>query len=242
MAINIRPHIIINGKSSQEVSGLMICSLPPITKPQMRVSAQEIDGKDGDVVTELGFSAYDKEFSIALHGEYDVDEVIAYLNQSGKITFSNEPDKYYYFACYNGIDFEKLINYKTADVEYHVQPFKFSLSEGEKAFTFEASAESGELTIRNNGNYISRPKLKITGSGAIQLGINGNTLFSVDMSEESEIIMDGADMNAYNPEGLLMNRKITGNMDNLWLAIGKNTIDYSGSITEIVVSNQSRWI
>ena len=57
MAVNIRPHIIINGKSSLEVSGLMICSLPPITKPKMRVTAQEIDGKAGDVVTELGFSS-----------------------------------------------------------------------------------------------------------------------------------------------------------------------------------------
>lgn len=242
MAVNIRPHIIINGKSSLEVSGLMICSLPPITKPKMRVSAQEIDGKAGDVVTELGFSAYDKEFSVALHGEYNVDDVIAYLTQSGKVTFSNEPDKYYLFAQYNGIDFERLIRFKTADVEFHVQPFKYSVSEGEKAFTFSPSASSGELEIRNNGNYYSRPQLKLTGTGTIQLGINGNTLFSIDMSENHVIIIDGAEMNAYNPQGLLMNRKINGNMDNLTLGIGKNTIDYSGSISEIVVSKQSRWI
>jgi phosphotransferase system enzyme I (PtsI) len=49
-----------------EVNGLMITKLPPIKKPQMRVTAEEIDGRDGDIVTELGFSAYDKDIEIGV--------------------------------------------------------------------------------------------------------------------------------------------------------------------------------
>lgn len=242
MAVNIRPYIIINGKSSMEVNGLMITELPPITKPQMRVTAEEIDGRDGDIVTELGFSAYDKDISIGLYDEFDIDEVIDFLNQSGKITFSNEPDKYYYFAQYNGIDFEKLIKFKTAKVTIHVQPFKFSLNETEKAFNFSSSATSGELSIRNNGNYTSRPQITLTGSGTVNLSINGAQVMVIDMSENPVITLDATAMNAYAPDTSLMNRKVTGNYDNLVLKVGKNTISYTGTVTKIAINNYSRWL
>ena len=84
--------------------------------------------RDGDIVTQLGFSAYDKEIDIGLCDNFDINAVISFFNQSGKVTFSNEPDKYYKFAQYNGIDFEKLVRYKTAKVAFHVQPFKYALN------------------------------------------------------------------------------------------------------------------
>ena len=242
MAVNIRPYIIINGKSSTEVSGLLISELPPITKPQMRVTAEEIDGRDGDVVTELGFSAYDKKISIGLHGDFDIDEIIDFFNQSGKVTFSNEPDKFYNFAQYDAIDFEKLIRFKTADVSFHVQPFKYSVSGGEKTFNFSSSVTTGELSIRNNGNYMSRPTIKLTGSGTVNLSINGIEVMVLDMSQNPVIILDSSEMNAYNPENLLMNRHVTGNYDRLVLKAGKNTISYVGTVTEIAVNNYSRWL
>ena len=242
MAVNIRPYIIINGQSSMEVNGLMVCSLPPITKPQMRVSAEEIDGRDGDIVTPLGFSAYDKELEIGLAGEFDIDDVIDFLNQSGQITFSNEPDKFYKFAQYNGIDFEKLIRYKKAKIGFHVQPFKYALNETEKTFNFSSSASSGELSIRNNGNYTSRPTITLTGSGTVNLSINGAQVMVIDMSQNPVVILDATEMNAYAPDNTLLNRAVTGNYDNLVLQSGKNTISYSGTVTQIAVNNYSRWI
>lgn len=242
MAVNIRPYIIINGKSSMEVSGLLISELPPITKPAMRVTAEEIDGRDGDVVTELGFSAYDKPLKIGLHGDFDIDEIVDFFNQSGKVTFSNEPDKFYNFAQYDSIDFEKLIRFKTAEVIFHVQPFKYALNEGEKTFDFSSSVTSGELSIRNNGNYKSRPQITLTGSGTVNLSINGIEVMMIDMSQNPVIILDSIEMNAYNPDHLLMNRKVTGNYDNLVLKVGKNSISYTGTVTEIAVNNYSRWL
>ena len=242
MAVNIRPYIIINGKSSMEVSGLIISELPPITKPQMRVTAEEIDGRDGDIVTALGFSAYDKEIEIGLAGDFDLDEIIDFFNQSGKITFSNEPDKFYNFAQYDAIDFEKLIRFKRAEVKFHVQPFKYALHEDVKTFNFSSSVTSGELSIRNNGNYMSRPTIKLTGTGTVNLSINGNQVMVIDMSQNPVITLDAREMNAYNPENLLMNRQITGNYDDLVLKSGKNTISYVGTVTEIAVNNYSRWL
>ena len=89
----MRNYIILNGVNSNTITGLLISTLPPIKKPKIRTQTEEIDGRDGDIVTKLGYSAYDKEIEIGLYGNYDTDEVIEYFNSEGTIVFSNEADK-----------------------------------------------------------------------------------------------------------------------------------------------------
>ena len=125
----MRNSIILNGVKSDTVKGLLIQSLPPITKPMIRTQVEEIDGRDGDIVTKLGYSAYNKEMSIGLFGDFDIDAVIRYFDSEGKVIFSNEPDKYYNYQIVEQIDFERLLKFRTARVVFHVQPFKYSSME-----------------------------------------------------------------------------------------------------------------
>ena len=234
--------IILNGISSTTIAGLLIQNLPPISKPKIRATAEEIDGRDGDIVTLLGYGAYDKEFSIGLYGEYDIDQIIAYFNSSGTITFSNEPDKYYNYQILEQIDFEKLLRFKTATVTMHVQPFKYGIADNSKTFTIAEGTTS--VTIRNVGNIYSKPKITITGTGTINLYLNTVQAFVISLGESSTTIaIDVNEMNAYNPTtNAYMNRLVTGNYDNFRLAIGRNTITWTGSVTQINIQNYSRWI
>ncbi len=357
-------YIVLNGIKSTTIKGLLIQSLPPITKPMKRTSIEEIDGRDGDVITEIGYAAYDKEISIGLYGDYDVDEVISYFDSEGQVIFSNEPDKYYNYAIYQQIDFERLIRFRTATVTMHVQPFKYSAVEkslsqnqliqvrdtaAEKneitlasengiisisgtakydtemyiplrevnldagSYTFIASA-SGQgadssrirlikntpadintfggtymtlngydnvsisdsfttesvfnyiylyipvgtvtdyiLTVRllndvfdeaviyNIGNTMSRPTMIIHGSGTINLNLNGEQIMVIELGDEEHITVDAEELEAYK-NGVLKNRLITGNIENLTLKPGKNILTWSGSITELYMERYSRWI
>ena len=239
----MRPYIAINGVSSKTVDGLLIQSLPPISKPLMRTEIEEIDGRDGDIVTPLGYSAYDKELTIGLYGEYDVTEVINFFNQSGKVVFSNEPDKYYNFAQYAQIDLNKLIRYKTAKVKLHVQPFKYSEDETTITNTYE-DVTSATISVRNSGNIYSRPTLSITGQGNVGVYLNTVQVLNIALDDTSAetIIISGSEMNAYSPDGIYMNRQVTGNYDNLVLNVGVNTLLIEGNITSVLVDNYSRWI
>lgn len=114
---------------STEIQGLMICELPPITKPNMRVQETEVDGLDGSIIEELGYETYDKTIKIGLYKNFDIDEVIKYFSGSGNVVFSNEPDKYYKATIVEQIDYERLLRYRTADVTFRVQPFKYELDE-----------------------------------------------------------------------------------------------------------------
>lgn len=356
--------IILNGISNTEIKGLIIQSLAPITKPKIRTQTEEINGRDGDIVTKLGYSAYDKTINIGLSYDYDIDEIIAYFNSEGTVTFSNEPDKYYNYQILEQIDFERLIRFKTATVKMHVQPFKYSTIETIKSFvtnllsfndftkttngiTLQASGgtisvqgtgtaatefympiqalslspgnytlsayssgdapnacsirmiynspsaansfggtyvtlqddstvtiestlsetkaynyiyfyitpnqqlnftldlkvdtDSDSFVVRNSGNYFSRPKFTIYGSGTINLSINNFQVFVIQLGEERYITIDSAQMEAYK-DGILKNRLVIGDYDNCILDIGKNTINLTGNVTNFQIENYSRWI
>ena len=232
-------YIIINGKKSTLINGLIITSLPPITKPKIRYTAEEIDGVDGDVINKLGYGAYDKTFEIGLSYNYNVDDVIEYFNTEGKITFSNEPDKYYNFTTLNQIDFDKLIRFKKAKITIHVQPFKYSNVESTKTYNFTQS--NGSLVVRNNGNIYSKPIITLFGNGMIELSLNGIQVFTINLN--GSMVLDTQSQNAYDPSTKdFLNRYITGDFKNLYLSVGKNTISWTGDLTQVNIDYCSRWI
>lgn len=233
----MRNYVIINGVNSLSINGLAIKELPPITKPLMRASSETIDGRDGDVITPLGYSAYDKTLEIGLFGSYDINEIITYFNQQGTITFSEEPDKYYYFQILNQIDYERLIKFRTATVTLHCQPFKYKLNET------EITLEAGDNTVVNEGNIYAKPRLEISGSGTIEVSLDGNQIFSIDLSESNDIVIDTSILEAFDPnDGSLMNRQVIGNYETFKINSGSNTIGLSGTITSASISNYTRWL
>lgn len=233
-----RPWVLINEKPSYGVDGLIITSLPPITKPAMRYTSEEIDGRDGDIVTTLGYQAYDKTLSIGLHGGFDIDKVIEFFATSGSVTFSNEPDKIYRFQQLGAIDFERLVRYRTADVKFHVQPYKTSRLQRPKVF----AGSEAQAVVTNAGNVMAAPKLTIKANGDVGLWLDGKQILKVTNDGDYTLIVDVAALEASTPEGALMNRHITGDYARLALSPGRHTIKWSGSVESLTIGDYSRWI
>ena len=161
----MRNYIILNGQSSTTIQGLLISSLPPITKPLIRTTVEEVDGRDGDIITKLGYAAYTKELSIGLYGDFDIDSIISYFNSEGTVVFSNEPDKYYKYQILEQIDYERLIRFRTATVRFHIQPFKYSLTDNEKTFNIDSNL----ISLSNYTLSSNNVTLTATSNGVITL-------------------------------------------------------------------------
>lgn len=232
-------YLILNGKSSRYIQGLLIQKLPPISKPQIRTHIEEIDGRDGDIITDLGYMAYDREVSIGLHGGFDMDDVEEFFDSEGIVVFSNEPYFFYRYKIIRQIDFERLLRFRTAKVVFHCQPFKFSTVE--KELTFDILEGETSINVRNNGNKFSKPKITIFGTGNITLKINGVSVLNIALADETYIVIDVAQMEAYKAN-VYKNRIVSGNYDNCVLQKGENTISWTGDVTSILIDNYSRWI
>ena len=157
-------YVIINGESSLDIQGLAIESLPSISKPLMRSKREEIDGRNGDIITQLGYGAYDKTLKIGLWGDYDINEVITFFNQDGIITFSNEPDMYYNFTILNRIDFiNQLEAFRKATITIHCQPFKYKEEETEELEIITKEVSGTDISVNDSVD------------GAMDIDLNGNT-------------------------------------------------------------------
>lgn len=231
-------YIELNGVNSTTIQGLLIQELPPIIKPKIRATIEEIDGRNGDIITELGYSAYDKEILIGLYGDFDIDQVINYFNSSGQVVFSNESDKYYNYTILDEINFEKLIRFRQATVKMHVQPFKYSATDNSKIFSID---DETSISIYNVGNIYSKPVITITGTGNIAISLNSVQVFQISLGTATSITIDTNNMEAYNGTTLL-NRLVVGSYENFKLNTGKNIISWTGTITQIQIDNYSRWL
>lgn len=225
----------INGISSTNIKGMQILELPPVSKPKMRTLIETIDGRPGDIVTKLGYEAYDKTMVIGLHDNYDEDEVISFFNQDGIITFSNEPNFYYRFQMLAGIDFEKIHYFRKAEITFHVQPYKYAISESPRTFT------TSPATIVNIGNEDAAPRLTIEGNGTIVFSVDGSQLMAADLTQ-SPIVIDAETMNATH-NGNLVNRSVLVDYEDMLLSPGSHVLSWAGvgTVTSVTVENYSRW-
>lgn len=230
-------YFVYKGIDSRDVVGLVVASLPAITKAKMRSRIDTIDGRDGSTVTELGFEAYNKPVKIGLSRNYDIDNIINWLNGEGNIQFSNEPDKYYKVKVLDQIDFEKLLKFKTATVNFYTQPFKYSVTERTKTISTTGLVNT---EIRNSGNYFSKPIITFTGTGTINISVNGEQACVLNLGTTSESITLDTDKQEAYFGAELKNRKMQGQFPTF--AVGKNVISWTGNLTQIEITNYSRWL
>ena len=228
-------YIIFNDKNSLDIDGLLISELPPITKPKMRTTITKIDGRDGDIVENLGYESYTKTITIGLRKNYDINEIIHFFNGSGKLVLSNESDKVYQAAIIEQIDFERLVRYRTANIKFYVQPYKYLFNEKEQ--TFEITEEK-EIIIENKGLENSKPVITLYGSGIVSIKINNYDSFQIEIDDEY-VVVDSMQQEAYK-DNILKNRLMIGDFPEL--QSGNNTITWTGNLTKIIVDPKSRWI
>ena len=251
-------YIELNGEKSTNVKGMMIQSLPPISKPKMRTSIEYIDGRDGDIVTRLGYAAYDKELSIGLHGDFDVDDAIAFFDSEGEVIFGNEPDKYYRYQILDQIDFERLARFRTATVKMHVQPFKYDAVDrtfdivnqfmhvaDSTASMFGITVTSSDGSIRVSGKATSDVDIEVP---IERMSLSGSYTFTASAIGSAAgcalRLIDGSPSNDRSFGGSYMELKSNGDSkitamadsnaeyDALWLDIKEGTsVNFTLSVT-----------
>lgn len=228
-------YIILNNENSKDIAGLLIQELPPIIKPEIRTLIEEIDGKDGDIIEELGYKAYDKAITIALTKNYDIDKVIHFFDSKGIVVFSNEPTKYYHYSIIGQIDFTRLLRYKVATINFHVQPFKYLINESNIDVTI---IDQTEIIVNNQGFITSKPTITLYGDGIVEISLNGSSAFQINIDSDY-VTIDSEQQDAHK-DSILKNRMMIGDFP--ILQAGENVITWSGNLTRIMIEPKSRWI
>lgn len=229
--------IIWKNKSNKEFEGLIITNLPPITKPKMKVNKVEIEGRDGDIIENLGYESYTKNVGIGLTRNFDIDAIIKYFTGSGELILSDEPNKVYIASIYDDVDYEKLLLVRKATVKFHVQPYKYLKNENK---VIQNITTQTKVYVINQGLEIAKPIIKLYGTGKVEIAINGVNTFQYEFpTNEQYVLINSLEEEAYY-ENEYRNRNMIGEFPKL--EVGTNEITWTGNLTKIEIEPKSRWL
>lgn len=117
--------MIFKNINSEDITGLIICSEPPISSSAIRTKETVIDGRDGAIVEKLGYKTRVKNVEIGLKKDADINKILSYFSGEGDLTFNNESDKVYKAAIYEQVNLERLLRLRKGTVSFYCQPFKY---------------------------------------------------------------------------------------------------------------------
>lgn len=222
-------YFIFKNISSEDY--LMVNKLPPIIKASRDIEKIEIDGRDGFLTVDKGtYKGTIKPVECTIMDLQDLDFICSWLDGSGEVIFSNEPDRIYKATIINQISFDKIAaTFHTLIIQFDCQPHKYSVDNDMLTLTEPGS-------IFNQGSK-SKPIIKIYGAGAIELAVNN---IIVKLTNVADYVTIDSDIIDCYKDTMLKNNDMSGEFPEL--SAGVNEINWIGSVTKIEIIPNWRWL
>ena len=231
MALN---HFTFNGHSTGEL-GLLVSGINIYGSPSRIVEKINIPYRSGDLLIDTGaYSNYMLTYTVdIIDSTKTTAESLSQwlLGSTGycRLTDTYNTDIYRMAAYYNQLDYtlSALYRYGRATITFDCKPQKYLLT-GETAVTITSSS----YTLNNPSAMVSKPLLRLTGTGTAV--VNGTTIVVNSVDEYVDIDCDT--MQIFKGT---TNKSSTVTMTDFpQLKSGNNTITKSG-LTNIIVT--PRW-
>lgn len=219
--------------------GMTVTKLTDMVKPAKGVKQIKIPGRNGVLHDDEGtYENYTYDIECAIvnsRRNASYGNIINWLDGSGELIVSAEPDKVYRAAIINQFSISGVTKgFSNFLVQFDVYPLKYSINSFDDFLTLTTSP----TTIYNKGTYYSEPIITVYGTGAATLIINGinYTLSDIDgyvtiNSEIQEVYKDSTNKN---------NTFIADDFPRF--EVGKNEISFTGSVTKIEINPQWRYL
>jgi len=225
-------YFIFNNISSIDMP-IMINELPSITKPTRDMNKIVIPGRDGYLTEDLEtHQGTIKSCECTILDIAEVDQVLSWLDGSGEVIFSNQPDRKYQACIINQIPFTRFMRNKWYKfiIIFDCQPFAKMLENPLITFTTAG-------TIYNGGTHKSKPAITVFGNGTIDLIINDSAIHLTNVVDY--VTIDSDLLDCYK-DAVLKNSDMSGDFPEL--AVGENVISWTGTVTKIDISPNWRWM
>ena len=218
---------------------VVVSEYPPIIRARRRVETVTVPGRSGELTLATGPASYDsmvREIKCYARPGADLNEIADWLTGSGDLVFGNEPDYAYEAQVIEEISMDRIMRgreHKAFSVPFLCQPLK-KRSSGDTAITLTAAG-----SVFNPGHVMSRPKITVTGSGNIVLTMGGTETTITGLS--SAVVID-SDL------GMAMNTDEDANLSSIisgeWpeLEPGANAVNWTGTVTSVVIQPRWRWL
>lgn len=201
-----------------------------IAKASQKIEQIDIEGKDGSIYNQLGYSNIERTIKLYVRDITKIDKILSWLNGEGVLEYKNRVTKAYFYST---IEPQRASAIKTIECTLIRSPFWY-----DKNDYFIPVTEN----IYNNGNIQSKPiiRLEKKESESIELSING-VRFIYNFNEDTEVEIDCEDMNARS-NGILKNRNLEIDFEFPILNPGNNKVVIHSGDATIKIKRKDCWL
>lgn len=229
--------IEFNGKTNLEL-GVMVTTRPAIPPPQPRGEYVQIAGRDGallvnDVLYGTNDTSYENiQIDVEMNyvrQSHKVGEtfraVKSWLRGGGTLVMSDDKEVFYKVKACSVTDSARHTKYGVDLVASFIcDPYTYMGS----------GTQPMQLGNVYNPYDTSHPLYKITGNGTCTLTVNGNV---VTANVGQNLTIDTDLFLAYRTDGTMQNSVINGDLNDLWLINGSNTMSVTSGFTVSIIPN-----
>ena len=173
----------------------------------------------------------------------NIDKINSWLIGTGKLIFSNDPNRYYIATCNNALTGQRILTLGKLPVQFNVMPYKYDNSESDvwEDITIAEGLISKTVNVGYNGNAPSESAYKITGTGNIEI-YNVHNGRSVEIHDVSGYcIVDIKKKKVYDHNNNVILDHTYGDIFDLQLNQGNNFFFLSMNVTKLEVKKRTRW-
>ena len=222
----------INNETSLFSLGVYLQSRPCIPANEQEVENIYVPGRDGDLTIVKGWK--DREFSLPLNFvEFNnlpkkMREIRSVLLDAKIISFSEDTDVYYKVKRISIGDMQRELSmFGKFTVTFILEPFDYSNDTSILIINSNTS-------IYNIATHYSKPKLKLYGTGNLQVSINSQTFQINNVTSYVEI-----DSELQQCHENTLNKEFIGSYP--VLEVGENKITKSSNISKIEIDPRWRY-
>lgn len=216
------PYFVFKNQMSKDFN-IIVNKLPPVHSISNDVEyLDDIPGRSGYLTIDNNKrKPVDKVVTFTIYPDEYLEYIKNWLQGSGKLIFSNEPDVYYIARIDSVREYEGATNEKVATVSFKCQPFAY-LHGGDEVITITSKNKK----LFNKGET-SKPIIKVYGSGAIDLIVNDDiNKFTIT----NDVEIDSELQESYTTGGRV---SIKGKFPQF--KAGENNISWNGNVEKIEV-------
>ena len=221
---------VFKGISSEEMQVVVEEEEHFIARAAQRYERTEIEGRDGAIYDELGYSDVEKSIVVQCLNVEKIDDILSWLNGIGELEYNERTTM---ARFYSELVPERKACIRIIEASFIREPFWCKAND-----SYVIASDS----VENEGNIGSRPiiRLEKNTDDSVELTI-GNVRFQYDFLEEPYVEIDCEEKTAkYN--GLNRSRQLTIGYNYPLLQKGDNIITTHSGDATIKIKRKDRWL
>lgn len=221
---------VFKGISSEEMDVLAEEEDVFLTRAAQRYEKIEIEGRDGAIFNEQGYSCVEKNVKLQILDIEKIDKILAWLNGTGELEYNGRITK---ARFYTQLDVERIVTIKNIDAGFIRDPF---WNKKRDEYT------SVRNIIFSEGNIYSKPIIKLERNTSDKVDITINDIrFVYNFNNEQYVEID-CEKQTVSYEAQNRNRQIEIGYKFPVLYSGINKVIINSGNADIKAKRKDRWL